>query len=564
MATFNFATTPAPSTSAQSAALHSLAQPNLVKQLFAGKPAAQTPPVVAASSAVKNQNAPNPFTSNSITNPGASMENAGANNAVNGILGSLSANTTPFNPATQGTFNTTPAPAPTPTLPQPTIVSNLNIPNPPQQTAQVAPATTQTDAISTNNGATAPVAPTAPIAPTQSNAPITPTPTTPEGTPVSYSGLLGATATAAQGETPIEQEEEQIKNNYSNRITGLLPQINSEAGDLTTGTTPVATGNAAIAAQTAAAETGQLQTAEQAALNPLEAEQTAQAAETTGLQGAATSAAPTGNFPFVFNPTTGSYSVSGGDLQGAISGGVQQAVSNPALYSALNDAITSTYGSAAAGMFQQAYIAAGGNPTTATAQGTTAAQNTITAGTTPTATAAAGYSTTLQNYNTANAAYQTITGNGTSQGLAAQVQGILASSGINSSNSQDWNSAINSLSSRLGSENQAAYIAGLSELQQSYTNLLSSVGAATPTVNGQQALAIFNPASTPAQIDAAISALNNAAYSKLSPMYTQVQQYQSALQSGSGSSGTSGSGANTITVGQYSFSKNAQGQWVAN
>lgn len=124
----------------------------------------------------------------------------------------------------------------------------------------------------------------------------------------------------------------------------------------------------------------------------------------SGLTSAATLNQNSGNFPFVFNPTTGQYTVSGGDLNTAITSGVQQAVSNPTLYSSLDNAIASTYGNAAAGMFQQAYISGGGNPAvaagiaegtatgvaaTTAAPGQTAAQNAITAGTVGTNTAAA-------------------------------------------------------------------------------------------------------------------------------------------------------------------------------
>lgn len=190
-------------------------------------------------------------------------------------------------------------------------------------------------------------------------------------------------------------------------------------------------------------------------------------------------------------------------------------------------------GSAANNYLNSAILAAGGNPENLEAQGAAQQSNVQTAGTAQTSTAAQGYSTSLQNYSNANAAYQTATQQ------AQNVQNILSSTGINSSDSQDWNSAINSLSARLGSSNQASYIAGLNELQATYTNLLSSVGAATPTVNGQQATAIFNPASTPAQIDAAIQALNQAAYAKLQPLYQQVQQYQSTLGSNTSASGSS-------------------------
>ena len=306
MATFNFATAQptAPATNIQWNAINNAANnKNLVSQLYAGKtPTATTPAATASAANVKNPNAPQ-------TNPFSTPASTAANAVGSGILSSLSANTKPFSPSTLATGNTPGAswatPAATPQTPElPGLGGGavpLNIPTNNQNTATVAPVNNtppQTTAV-----ATSPVPASAPT-PTP-----TPTPTTTSGTPITTGGLLGAAGTAAQGEQQIEQEEEAIKNNYSNRIAGLLPQINSEAGDLTTGTTPVATGNAAIAAQTATAETGQLQTAETAALNPLEAEQTAQAAETTGLNTAAQTSVgtPAAYGQTVFNPVTGEY-----------------------------------------------------------------------------------------------------------------------------------------------------------------------------------------------------------------------------------------------------------------
>lgn len=611
-----------PATNIQWNAIQNGANNNsLVSQLYAAKPVTQTAPIVAASSAVKNQNAPNPFNT-----PATNIET----NATNAIGGTLDANTP--SPSSSnlfgGLFSTTP-PAPTPSpLPASGTTMNLGSSAPTvPQTAAVVPANSGTNTAYVNpnaqsqqiNTGTAGT-PVQPPNPPTVSVPLTQTGQT--AATLANTAVQGsqtgqtitnnlaqtsaasspaattaeqATMQAGQGNQAIGAEAANIGNNYGGQINTLQQSMNEQEAANASSGAPVGLGRAGLIAQYGGQELQGLSAAEQAALagtsQQLTAQQqeanaaaaagglantqqaniqsgeaaagglanTAQSNVQSGLQASGALTAPSGTFPFVFNPATGSYSVSGGNLQGAISGGVQQAVSNPALYSALNDAITSTYGSAAAGMFQQAYIAAGGNPTTATAQGSAAATNTETAGTTPTTTAAAGYSTSLQNYSNANAAYTT------AQNQAQNVQNILASTGINASNSQDWNSAINSLSARLGSANQAQYIAGLNELQATYTSLLSSVGAATPTVNGQQATAIFNPSSTPAQIDAAIQALNQAAYAKLSPLYTQVQQYQASLNQGGGSSGTStGSSANTITVGQYSFSKNAQGQWVAN
>ena len=164
-----------------------------------------------------------------------------------------------------------------------------------------------------------------------------------------------------------------------------------------------------------------------------------------------------------------------------------------------------------------------------------AQSNAQVSGTATTNVANTGLQSSINNYVAANTAYSTATQQ--SQNL----QATMASTGINT-NPQFANQAINTLQNQLGSAKYTSFITALSEAQQAYTSLLSSVGAATPTVNGQQATAIFNPNSTPAQINAAITALNQAAYAKLQPLYDQIGTYASQL--GGGSSTTNSTPAN--------------------
>lgn len=180
-----------------------------------------------------------------------------------------------------------------------------------------------------------------------------------------------------------------------------------------------------------------------------------------------------------------------------------------------------------------------GQQAVAGAGGSAQASNIETAGTTATSTAAQGYQQSVQAYQSANTAYSQ------AQGQATNLQSAMT--GINGINSQYANTAINKLQSQFGSAKYSTFITSLNEAQQAYTNLLSSVGAATPTVNGQQATDIFNPSSTPAQINAAIAALNNAAYAKLQPLYSQAATYQSNLNAGTGG----GTGASTTNTSPY-------------
>jgi len=191
------------------------------------------------------------------------------------------------------------------------------------------------------------------------------------------------------------------------------------------------------------------------------------------------------------------------------------------------------------------------NPIVSQAQGAATASNVQTQNTLNTNIGAQGAQQATQNYIAAKTSYDT------ASQQATNLQNTLATTGINN-NPQFVNQKINALQNQLGSANYASFITALNETKQAYTSLLSSVGASTPTVNGQQATDIFNANSTPAQINAAIDALNTASYAKLKPLYDQISTYSNIGASGSGSS-SSGS----VSAGGYTFVKNAQGQWVA-
>ncbi len=191
-------------------------------------------------------------------------------------------------------------------------------------------------------------------------------------------------------------------------------------------------------------------------------------------------------------------------------------------------------GNVGTNFLNNAITGAGGNLTSLQAQGAATQSNIQTGGTAATSAAAQGLQQSTQAYVAANTAYTT------AQQQAGNLQSVMASTGINS-NPQFVNQKINALQNQLGSANYASFVTALNEARQAYTSLLSSVGASTPTVNGQQATDIFGANSTPAQINAAIEALNQAAYAKLKPMYDQIGTYQSQLGGGSNTSHVSGS-----------------------
>lgn len=491
---------------------------------------------------------------------------ASVNNPNTKLITPSQAPTTPVQPvASSGIItrtSTASTPAPTSTVTQPT-------PTPSQNTSTPSPAPTTIDATyfiqpgETSDQYTARIAaynasknatPTTPTTPTATD-------TTSTNADATHSGLLQSQANTA-ATNPLNDPSNPLVANLKSAqdaYSSFQQQIAAQNKALETGdqALPVVLGQEGAMQKQYAAKLDALQTAVNTAQTALGQAVNAYSAQTSA-QNAATSQTQPGNAytqvspantlvgangqPItqsgsgsLMSPLTGQPFTSTGNPQGdsAVSGALQM-IKNGAGYSNAVSAMNlGLYGTKALSSLQSG-LPAGFNPNADDAKAAANAKNIGTVGTTPTDTAATGYASSQQAYIGASTAYTT------AQLQAKNVQDILAKSGINSSNSQDWNTVVNKLSTRLGSANQTAYIAGLAELKQTYTNLLASVGAATPTVNGQQATDIFSPASTPSQIAAAVSALDNAAYAKLAPLYQQYQTYQAQL-GGSGGSTTSSS-----------------------
>lgn len=513
-----------PTTSSQYTAIQNGANTNsLVNQLYSGNTVTQSPNVIAASSQVKNANAPTSVNTNYQVQPGETTAQYNARIAASN-----------------------------PNLPAPGTTSSTGVTNTVgtlQQTPQLQPPTFP-GIIGSLTGAAQ-----------QGSAPA--------------QQYTAQTATAGQGNEAIGQSAADIAASYGNKIAALGQQgAMGQAGYLSTGTSPVAEGNAAIVQQTTAARqaalaqgesaalqgTGQQLTAQQQEANALNAAagqaNTSQGLLQTGLTSAGQLSQPSqaAYGQTSFNPLTSSYAgVGDGGLPAAtLAQYAQMAASGQ--YSAIPSSITSNPVLSAQLNAAAKQINPNYNPITSTAQGAAQASNIQTAGTAQTSTAATGYSQAVQTYQNMNTIYQT------ANGQATNLINDLASTGINSSNSQDFNAAINSLSNRLGSPAMTKISTDIQELQNTYSNLLST-GGGTPTGQEQQALSILNPSSSAAQINQAIQSLSAAAYPKLLAQYQQAQSYQSSL-GGSGTNSSSTSSGNTITAGGYTYTKNAQGQWV--
>ena len=145
--------------------------------------------------------------------------------------------------------------------------------------------------------------------------PLTDMPQQPQPNPVAdtptYSGLVGDTANTAKGNIPIGQSAKDIMTNYGQQIADVGQQgANYQAGSLTTGTTPVGEGNAAINAAATAAKQTALAQGGQMALTGTGQQLTAQNQAQTGLLGTAESVkgTPTAQGQTTYNPLTNTFS----------------------------------------------------------------------------------------------------------------------------------------------------------------------------------------------------------------------------------------------------------------
>lgn len=383
-----------------------------------------------------------------------------------------------------------------------------------------------------------------PVAPVDTG---TPTFTTPSG--ATYNSATGQTtapptignpytaqvAASAGGNAAIGQNAANIAAQYGQQIaqTGQAG-ANAEAGNLSTGTSPVAVGNAGLISQNVSAKQSALAAGESAALQGTGQELTAQGQETSGLTSAGGLAQNQVVSPgqAVFNPATGQYTsaTSGAGNPTTAPSGIDQTAWDNYVNLAANGQIAAVPSSITgnanlSGQLNAAAEAVNPNysPITSAAQGNAIGQNVATAGTSDIQIAASGYANILPQYRQATTDFST------ADQQAGNLLSTLNQTGINSSNATEYNTTINGLASKLGSTQTTAFTTALTEAQQAYTKLLSSVGAATPTVNGQAATDVLNPSSTPAQIAESIDKLNQAAYAKLAPQYQQALTYYNQL-----------------------------------
>lgn len=278
----------------------------------------------------------------------------------------------------------------------------------------------------------------------------------------------------------------QIGDQYGQKIADVGQKgAQFESGQLTTGTSPVASGNAAVTAQTTAAQQQALATGEAAALQgnaqQLTAQQQAQAGLTSagglgnqsqgltqsGLTSAGTLAQPnTAAYgQTTYNPLTNSFGSSGSNLDPQTQAGTlaQQVQSGQITY---DQALQSMgyAGQAGTTFLNNAITAAGGNPLQLQAQGA-ATQGVIGSQQTQ----IAGYQSAMQQ----------------GQNLQSQLTDLISSFGLNPSDINAVNSGLQKIAQNTSSPQYKILSNYVNDIANTYSQVLTPPGgSATDTTRG--------------------------------------------------------------------------------
>lgn len=313
--------------------------------------------------------------------------------------------------------------------------------------------------------------------------------------PLTYPGLLGKLVSATDNNATIGKSAADIAADYGKKIADVGGQgARAQAGYLTTGTSPVGEGNAAVTAQTTAAQQQALAAGESAALLGTGQQLTAQNQTQSGINNAASLAQPI-QVPYsnqLLNPTNGQ--PIGGGSAGALPPAAQSAVDLQIQKvksgnSTVSDALSalSAYGQAGVNALQQ-----GLGPSFSNIQSNANA---------------ASQATNLQNTSSqAQATQQSVAyANKVLDDLttAYNAQGSLQKTGIPLINA---GATLLSQLSGFGISATQGYTSATGEAVAAVSQALAS-GGITPSAAGQIATTLIPPNATPAQINTAKSYL---------------------------------------------------------
>jgi hypothetical protein len=249
---------------------------------------------------------------------------------------------------------------------------------------------------------------------------------------------------------------------------------------------------------------------------------TEQGQQIGAVRDAAGLAAPSGNYPFVFDPLTGGFTQAGGSSSILTPQQAAQAVMSGSMTYEQAKTSLGYLGGTGVAQLDSAITSSGGNPLQLQAQGQATQSNISTQQTAAIDIARAGLQTATNDYMQMYGAAQFA---GTQ---SEAVNNILAKTGLNNVGSTDYTRVLNNLRSRFSNEDWASLNTALREAQFAYSNLLST-GGSTPTTNDERAMAALNIDQSASVIKASIQQLENAVARRLQAQNSVLQQYQQNL-----------------------------------
>lgn len=358
-----------------------------------------------------------------------------------------------------------------------------------------------------------------------------------------FPGLVTSTAGAAGSQLSTAQQEQAIGAQYAPKFEALLPQVRagSPAALNAFGGASVLSGLEENAAQTASAEANTLSQAEQAALAPLTASQTAQAGATSGFQGAATVTQPSETFPYVFDPVSGSFTNTGGGVITPTQA-ADAVLNNQMTYDQAVSSLGYLPGGTGSAQLQSSILAKNPNANITNLQ----AQGTV----------QQGQQTQIQQWTSSLQQ---------AQNLQSQLSDLITSFGLNPNDVNAANSALQTIATNVSDPRYQALNSYLADIASVYSNILTPPGGSQTDTTRSIASGLLNGTSQGQSIIAQMKVLDNQANAKIAGVSTIGSS--STLSQNSGTSGTSGSGTITTTAADgndYSFHQDANGNWVAN
>ncbi len=441
--------------------------------------------------------------------------------------------------------NTQQAPSTGAPMAQPKMVSNLGIKafSPMDNVKSSVPAlpAQHQSAIQQNNPATGQntglpkTGPSDPSIAANGTANNIPTPTQ-SSTP---SGILNTLVGTSQGQAPLSPVVQQAMDKY-NALAAQSAAIGtqgaaSEAGQRTTGTSPVASGNAAVTAQTVAAQQGALGQQEQAALTAGGLGVNAQATQQSGLISALGASQQTAQLPYntqnVYTATgqpvvQGSGGAGATDPHSQIQNFAQQLASGKSGigYTAAYNQLAQAYGSAIANQLLGAVqgINPGFNVNASDAQAAATSSNVQTTGTAATSAANTAYNNAVQAVSKATGQYTAATG------VAQNLTDTLNSWSQNGLLT-NVNEGLNKIAGLTSSPQYSQFLAAITNAQAAYTAAFQTAGI-TPTQSTQNALQELNPNSSATAIMASLNQLSTDLHAAtIVPSYQQQTTYGQQL-----------------------------------